>query len=57
MDNIHGSIDICKNKVSAGWPPDRIAGLGVDPSRSSTFEAIRWQVTSFQMTAGSSLFF
>ena len=37
MDNIHGSIDICQNKVSAGWPPDRIAGSGVDPSRSSTF--------------------
>ena len=37
MDNIHGSIDICQNKVSAGWSPDRIAGSGVDPSRSSTF--------------------
>ena len=36
-DNIHGSIDICQNKVSAGWPPDHIAGSGVDPSRSSTF--------------------
>ena len=37
MDNIHGSIDICQNKVSAGWPPDRIAGSGVDQSRSNTF--------------------
>ena len=37
MDNIHGSIDICQNKVSAGLPPDHIAGSGVDPSRSSTF--------------------
>ena len=37
MDNIHGSIDICQNKVFAGWPPDGIAGSGVDPSRSSTF--------------------
>ena len=37
MDNIHGSIDICQNKVSAGWPPDRITGSGVDPSSSSTF--------------------
>ena len=37
MDNIHGSIDICQNKVSAGWPPDRIVGSGVAPSRSSTF--------------------
>ena len=37
MDNIHGSIDICQNKVSAGRPPDGIKGSGVDPSRSSTF--------------------
>ena len=37
VDNIHGSIVICQNKVSAGWPPDRIAGSGVNPSRSSTF--------------------
>ena len=37
MDNIHGSIDICQNKVSAGRPPDGIAGSGVDPSRSTTF--------------------
>ena len=37
MDNIHGSIDICQNKVSAGWPPERIAGSGVDQSRSSTW--------------------
>ena len=35
--DIHGSIDICQNKVSAGWAPDGIAGSGVDPSRSSTF--------------------
>ena len=34
--------------------PDRIAGSGVDPSMSNIFfEAIRWQVTSFQMIAGS----
>ena len=37
MDNIHGSIDICQNKVSAGRLPDGIAGSGVDPSRSTTF--------------------
>ena len=43
------------------WPvsPDRIAGSGVDPSRSSMylFEVIRWQVSSFQMIAGSSSIF
>ena len=47
-------LDIC-------WPvsPDRIAGLGVDPLRSSIFLklSIRWQVTCFQMIAGSSLIF
>ena len=37
--------------------PDRIAGSGVDPLRSSIFEVFRWQVISFQMIAGSSLFF
>ena len=47
------SIDSCQNRVSA----DRIAGSGVDPSRSSIFEVIRWQVTSFQMIAVSSLIF
>ena len=47
------------SKQGIRWPvsPDRIAGSGVDPSRSSIFEVIRWQVTSFQMIAGSSLIF
>ena len=51
------------SKQGIGWPvsTDRIAGSGVDSSRSSFFEVIRWQfrwqVTSFQMLAGSSYFF
>ena len=44
-------------KQGIRWPvsPDRIAGAGVHPSSSSIFEVIRWQVTSFQTIAGSSL--
>ena len=47
------------SKQGIRWPVslDRIAGSGVDPSRSSIFEVIRWQVTSLQMMAGSSLIF
>ena len=52
------SIDSCQNWVSADqYLFYRIAGSGVDPSRSSIFEVIRWQVTSLQMMAGSSLIF
>ena len=42
-------------KQGIRWPVshDRIAGTGVDPSRSSIF--IRWPGTSFQMITGSSL--
>ena len=47
------------SKQGIRWPvsPDRITGSGVDPSRLSIFEVIRWQVTSFQMIARSSLIF
>ena len=47
------------SKQGIRWPvsPDRIAGSGVDPSRSNIFEVIRWQLTTFQMIAGSSVFF
>ena len=47
------------SKQGIRWPvsPDRIAGSGVDPSRSSIFEVIRWQFTRFQMIAGSRLLF
>ena len=46
-------------KTRPRWPvsPDRIAGSGVDLSRSSIFEVIRWQVTCCYMIAGSSLIF
>ena len=47
------------SKQGIRWPvsPDRIAGSGVDPSRSSIFEVIRWQFIRFQMIAGSRLLF
>ena len=47
------------SKQGTHWPVslERIAGSGVDPSRSSIFEVIRWQVTSFQVIAGSSSIF
>ena len=44
------------SKQGVRWPvsPDRIAGLGVDPSRSIVFlKVFRWQFTRFQMIAGS----
>ena len=42
------------SKQGVRWPvsPDRIAGSGVDPSRS----IVRWQFTRFQMIAGSVFF-
>ena len=47
------------SKQGIRWPvsPDRIGGSGVDPSRSSIFEVIRWQFICFQMIAGSRLLF
>ena len=47
------------SKQCIRWPVslDRIAGSGVELSRSSIFEVIRWQVTSFQMIAGSTSIF
>ena len=47
------------SKQGIRWPasPGRIAGSGVDSSRSSIFELIRWQFTRFQMIAGSRLLF
>ena len=47
------------SKQSIRWPvsPGCIAGSGVDPSRSSIFEVIRWKFTRFQMIAGSRLLF
>ena len=52
------SIDSCQNKVpltSIAWP---YHGLRCRPILVEYFfEVIRWQVTSFQMITGSSLFF
>ena len=47
------------SKQGVRWPvsPDRIAGSGVDPSKSVFFEVIRWQFPRFQMIAGSRLLF
>ena len=47
---------LSKQGIRCRVSPLRIAGSGVDPSRSSIFDVIRWQVTSFEMIAGSSLF-
>ena len=57
MDNIHGSIDSCQKGdplISITWPYRglRCRPIGVE----YLFEVIRWQVTCFQMIAGSSLF-
>ena len=47
------------SKQGIRWPVslDRIAGSGVDPSRSSIFFVIRWEGTGFQMIVDSSLIF
>ena len=47
------------SKHGIHWPVsfDRIADWGIDPSGRVFFEFIRWQVTCFQMIAGSSLCF
>ena len=43
------------SKPGTRWPvsPDRIACSGVEPSGRVFFEVIRWQISSFQMVAGS----
>ena len=56
-DNAHIlDINWQLSKQGTRWPVllGRIVGSGVGPSRSSIFEVIRWQVTSFQVIAGSS---
>ena len=58
MDNIHGSIDSCQNKVSADQYHLTVSRAQVSTHRGQVFfEVIRWQVTSFQVIAGSSSFF
>ena len=52
------SIDSCQNRVSAVQYHLTISGAQVSTNRGLVFfEIIRWQVTSLQMIAGSSLFF
>ena len=47
------------SKQGIRWPvsPDRSAGLSVDPSRSSIFEVIRWQITSLKWSQAQVYFF
>ena len=52
------SIDSCQNKVSADQYHLTVSRAQVSTHRGQVFfEVIRWQVTSFQMIAGSSLIF
>ena len=52
------SIDSCQNRVSADQYHLTVSRAQVSTHRGRVFfEVIRWQVTSFQMIAGSSLFF
>ena len=52
------SIDSCQNRVSADQYHLTVSQAQVLTHRGKVFfEVIRWQVTSFQMIAGSSLIF
>ena len=52
------SIDSCQNRVSPDWYQLTVSRAQVSTHRGQVFfEGIRWQVTSFQMIAGSSLIF
>ena len=52
------SIDNCQNRVSAEQYHLTLSRAQVSTPRGLVFfDVIRWQVTSFQMIAGSSLFF
>ena len=52
------SIDSCQNRVSADQYHLTVSWAQVSTHRGQVFfEVIRWQVTSFQMIAGSSLIF
>ena len=52
------SIDSCQNRVSADQYQLTVSRAQVWTHRGQVFfEVIRWQVTSFQMIAGSSLIF
>ena len=52
------SIDSCQNRVPADQYHLTVSRAQVSTQRSRVFfEVIRWQVTSFQVIAGSSVFF
>ena len=52
------SIDICQNRVPADQYHLTVSRAQVSTHRGQLFfEVIRWQVTSFQVMAGSSLIF
>ena len=52
------SIDSCQNRVSADQYHLTVSWAQVSTQRGRVvFKVIRWQVISFQMVAGSSLFF
>ena len=52
------SIDSCQNRVPADQYHLTVSRAQVSTHRSQVFfEVIRWQVTSFQMIAGSSFIF
>ena len=52
------SIDSCQNRVSSEQYDMTVSRAQVSTHRGRAFfEVIRWQVTSFQMIAGSSLIF
>ena len=51
------SIDSCQNRLSADQYNTTVSRAQVSTHRGRVFfEGIRWQVTSFQMIVGSSLF-
>ena len=52
------SIDSCQNRVSADQYQPTVSRAQVSTHRGRIFfEVIRWQLTTFQMIAGSSVFF
>ena len=57
--HINVEINWQLSKQDIRWPvsPDRTAGSSVDPSRSSIFEVIRWQITSFKWSQAQVYFF
>ena len=58
LTSIFWSIDSCQNRVPADQYHLTVSRAQVSTHRGQVFfEVIRWQVTSFQLIAGSSLIF